>query len=382
MEVPWKLDLGAVSAEDSTLVCLPCDIDGLKEPAYGFCQDCQEHLCETCFKHHRRPRQMRNHVLVEKEYMPKTQVNAPTTSEDMEDFWTKHQDKPLEFYCRDHTSVACYVCVTLEHKQCNVDYIPDVSGNLSDEMADILEQMESLITKCKSNIEYACKAAQHLDQSHAKVVEDIKVFRKEINKCLDRMETRILNEADTIVKEAKCKQELILNACLEITEELECSHALLRSFKEEIKQTKRFIKIKNIRKSLPILTDKEKTVLHANTANDCVQFTRNASIIDFLKTENNYGTLSTFVQPYPERAIDLQYIDTIDMKQTSDKEKCNITGMVLIAPTKMVVADNSNKKYKTDRRSEKCNCNCGRDVFTSVGYYNSSRKKACFNFVW
>jgi DNA-binding beta-propeller fold protein YncE len=86
--------------------------------------------------------------------------------------------------------------------------------------------------------------------------------------------------------------------------------------------------------------------LHANTANKCIQFTRNESLIDFLNTDNNYGTLSTFVQPCPDRAIDLQYIETIDMKQTSEKEKCSITGMVMIAPTKMVVADNSNKNMK------------------------------------
>ncbi|XP_060602567.1 uncharacterized protein LOC132755694 [Ruditapes philippinarum] len=346
MEVPGKLDPGAVSAEDSTLVCLPCENDGLKEPAYGFCQDCQEHLCETCFKHHRRPRPMRNHVLIDKESMPKTQVNAPIASGmsgDKADFCKKHQDKPLEFYCRDHTSVDCYVCVTLEHKQCKVDYIPDVSGILSDEMTDILEQMEALITKCKSNIFYVSKAAQDLDQSHAKVVEDIKVFRKEINECLDKMETRILKEADTIVKEAKCSQETVKAASLEITEELECSHSLLRSLQEQNKQNKLFIEIKNVGKSLPILTDKEKNALHANTTNDCIQFTRNASIIDFLKTENSYGTLATFVQPYPDRAIDLQYIDTIDIKQISEKEKCSITGMVMVTPTKMVVADNKNK---------------------------------------
>ncbi|XP_060602583.1 uncharacterized protein LOC132755704 [Ruditapes philippinarum] len=346
MEVPGKLGLGDLNDDDSTLICLPCDSDGLKEPAYGFCQDCQEHLCETCYKHHRRARPFKNHVLIDKESMPKTRVNAATTSEDTADYCTKHQDKPLEFYCRDHTSVACYVCVTLEHKQCKVDYIPDVSGNLSDEMADILEQMESLIKKCKSNKEYACKAAQHLDQSHAKVVEDIKVFRKEINECLDRMETRILKEADTIVKQAKCKQETVLNACLEITEELECSHSLLRSFKEQNKQNKLFIEIKNVGKSLPILINKEKNVLDANTTNECIQFTRSTSLIDFLKTVNNYGILSTFVQPCQDRAIDLQHIETIDMKQTSEKEKCNITGMVMIAPTKMVVADNINKNVK------------------------------------
>ncbi|XP_060602570.1 uncharacterized protein LOC132755696 [Ruditapes philippinarum] len=160
------------------------------------------------------------------------------------------------------------------------------------------------------------------------------------------METRILKEADTIVKEAKGKQETIKAASLEITEELECSHSLLRSLKEQNKQTKLFIEIKNVRKSLPILTDKEKNVLRANTTNKYIQFTRNTSIIDFLKTDNNYGTLSTFVQPCPDSVVDLQYIDTIDMKQTSENEKCNITGIIMIAPTKMVVSESSNRNIK------------------------------------
>ncbi|XP_060602580.1 uncharacterized protein LOC132755701 [Ruditapes philippinarum] len=341
MEVPGKL-----GHEDSTLLCLPCDRDGLKETVYGFCQDCQEHLCETCFKHHRRARPLRNHVLIDKESMPKTPAIAPTTSDDTAGHCEKHLDKPLEFYCRDHKLVACYVCVTLEHKQCDVDYIPDVSGNMSEEMTDILEQMESLITKCKSDVEYVSKAAQNLDLSHAKVVEDIKVFRKEINECLDRMETQILKETDTTVKNAKCKQETVLNACLEITEELECSHSLLIALREENKQNKLFIEMKNAEKRLSILTDKEVQVSDANETIKCIQFTRNTSLLDRLKNENEFGKLLTCVQPSSDKTLNLQYDDTLNVKYKSDKKECNITGIAMIAPMKIIVADNYNNSIK------------------------------------
>ncbi|XP_060567894.1 uncharacterized protein LOC132726571 [Ruditapes philippinarum] len=303
-------------------------------------------VCETCYKHHRRARPLRNHVLIDKESMPKTRAIASSTSDDTADLCEKHLDKPLEFYCRDHNLVACYVCVTLEHKQCNVDYIPDVSGNMSVEMTDILEQMESLIKRCKSNVEYVSKAAQNLDLSHAKVVEDMKAFRKEINECLDRIETQILKEADTAVRNAKCKQETVLNACLEITEELECSHSLLIALREENKQNKLFIEMKNAKKRLSILTDKEVQVSDANTTIKCIQFTRNESLLDRLKNENEFGTLLKGEQPSPDKTLFLEYDDTLNLKYKSDKKQCHISGIAVIAPMKIIVADNANNSIK------------------------------------
>ncbi|XP_060602565.1 E3 ubiquitin/ISG15 ligase TRIM25-like, partial [Ruditapes philippinarum] len=341
MEVSGKL-----GHDDSTLVCIPCDRDAVKEPAYGFCQDCQEHLCETCYKHHRRARPLRNHVLIDKESMPKTRAIASSTSDDTVDHCEKHLDKPLEFYCRDHKLVACYVCVTLEHKQCKVNYIPDVSENMSDEMTDVLEQLESFIKRCKSKVEYVNKAARNLDQSHAKVVEDIKVFRKEINECLDRMENQIFKEADLMVNSEKSKEETVLNACLEITEELECSHSLLIALREENKQNKLFIEMKNAEKRLPILTDKEVQVLDANTTIECIQFTRNTSLLDRLKNEIEFGTLLTCVQPSPDKTLNLQYDHTLNVKFKSDKKQCHILGIAMIAPMKIIVADNANNSIK------------------------------------
>jgi hypothetical protein len=278
--------------------------------------------------------------------MPKTRAIAPTTSDATAGTCEKHSDKPLEFYCRDHKLVACYVCVTLEHKQCKVDYIPDVSGNMSEEMTNVLEQLESFIKRCKSNVEYVTKAAQNLDLSHSKVVEDIKAFKKEINECLDRMETQILKEADTAVQNAKCKQETVLNSCLEITEELECSQSLLIALREENKQNKLFIEMKNAEKRLPILKDEEVHVSDANTTIKCIQFTRNTSLLDRLKIKNEFGRLFTGVQPSPDKTLNLQYVDTLNPKSKSDKKECHITGIAMIAPMKIIVADNNNNSIK------------------------------------
>jgi hypothetical protein len=285
---------------------------------------------------------MRNHVLIDKESMPKTRVMEPTKLDVTEDFCEFHPDKPLEFYCNDHKYVACYICVTLVHKQCKVDFIPDVSGNVTDEMNDVLEQIESLVRNCKSNIKYTGKALQNLDQSYAEVVEDIKFFREEINECLDKMETKILQEAKTFVQAAKCKQETVQTANLEITEELECLQSLLRTLREENKQNKFFIEMIKASKRLPIMRDKEKQVLQANKTDDCLQFTRNTCFIHELKTRNEYGHLSTQVKPSPARATNLAFSRTINVNSKFDRTECNITGIVKIAPERMILVDNIN----------------------------------------
>jgi hypothetical protein len=121
MEVSGKVT--STSKTNFHLYCIPCDTDGLKKPAHGFCQDCQEHLCKSCFK-------SRNHVLLEKDAMPTQQTSADDVNTDViTDNCTNHRYKPLEFFCNNHKTVACYVCVTLQHKKCKVDYIPEVSGN-------------------------------------------------------------------------------------------------------------------------------------------------------------------------------------------------------------------------------------------------------------
>ena len=47
---------GKLTSQDSTLVSLPCDREGLKTHAYGISHDCNEHLYETCPESHRQPK--------------------------------------------------------------------------------------------------------------------------------------------------------------------------------------------------------------------------------------------------------------------------------------------------------------------------------------
>ncbi|XP_060602491.1 E3 ubiquitin-protein ligase TRIM45-like isoform X2 [Ruditapes philippinarum] len=344
MEVSGKVT--STSKTNFNLYCITCDTDGLKEPAYGFCQDCQEHLCKSCFQHHRRSRLSRNHVLLDKDAMPTQQTAVDVNTDVITDNCTNHRDKPLEFYCNNHKTVACYVCVTLEHKQCKVDYIPDVSGNISGELIDLNKKMEDLVKKCEYNIMKASAATKQLEQSRGKVVEDIRLLRKEINDRLDEMESMMIKEAEAVVNTATYKIKNIKVVCEKIAEEVKRSQSILNALKEAKKQNKLFIVMKNATPRMMTLESEEIQIVKDNMTYDDIQFDRNEKLLDQLKSEKNFGTISTYRKPSEDTEICANNERSHNVTFPSDKERSNVVGMVMVSATEMVIADYDNKNIK------------------------------------
>ncbi|XP_060571554.1 transcription intermediary factor 1-beta-like [Ruditapes philippinarum] len=312
MEVPGKF---AVSSEqDSNLYCLPCNREGLKEPAFGYCQDCEEHLCESCYKHHRKPKPTMNHVLLDKGRMPQQSKTGNVNNDQITDFCTKHSDKPVEFYCNTHDSNLCYVCVTLEHKHCKVDYIPDVSGNVSGELEKLIDRMETLMQKCKSNIKIAETATANIEQMYKAVVEDIQVFRNEINECLDKMEAEIMRDAKSRSLTAKSKQENVKTGSLHIAEEMSSTMSMLKSLSDENKRNKLFIEMKHVEPQVSRLSDEEKQLVEDNKTDGEVKFIRNEMMLSQLQNNKYIGTISTYRKPRAESAVCVQFERTIQVK--------------------------------------------------------------------
>ncbi|XP_060581990.1 E3 ubiquitin-protein ligase TRIM71-like [Ruditapes philippinarum] len=344
MEVSGKLTVS--SEQDSNLYCLPCDRDGLKEPAFGYCQDCEEHLCESCYKHHRKQKPSMNHVLLDKDRMPQQSKSGNINNDQITDFCTKHSDKLLEFCCNTHNSNACYVCVTLEHKHCKVDYIPDVSRNVSNELEKLIDRMETLIQKCKSNVKIAETATTNIEQMYKAVVEDIKVFRNELNECLDKMEAELMRDAKTRALTAKCKQENIKTGSICIAEGMSSTMSMLKFLGEENKRNKLFIEMKHAAPQVSRLSDQEKQLVEDNKTDGEVKFIRNEMMLSQLKNNKSLGTITTYRRPCAESAVNVQYERTIPVKYSSDNRQCNISGMVLISSTNMIVSDKNNNKIK------------------------------------
>jgi hypothetical protein len=236
--------------------------------------------------------------------------------------------------------------VTLEHKHCKVDYIPDVSGNLSGELEKLIDRMETLMQKCKSNVRIAETATSNIEHMYTAVVEDIQVFRNEINECLDKMEAEIMRDAKSLALTAKSKQENVKTGSLHIAEEMSSTMSMLKSLSDENKRNKLFIEMKHVEPQVVRLSDQEKQLAEDIKTDAEVIFLQNEKTLNKLKSSNILGTISTYGRPCAESAVCVQYEREIQVQSPSDKSRSNISGMVLLSTTNIIVADNNNNKIK------------------------------------
>ena len=88
--------------------------------------------------------------------MPQTiSSETPSHSDDLTKQCHQHNIEMIKFYCQDHKTLLYSICVTLEHTECNVDNIPDVSGKVinSKEYQDILKAIEDMTKHVNKTIE-------------------------------------------------------------------------------------------------------------------------------------------------------------------------------------------------------------------------------------
>ena len=108
------------------VLCQPCSDDGESVEADGFCQNCQEYLCGTCIKHHRKVILSKHHTILDKANMP-TNVAPQGIKQLCTETCHQHKLELIKYYCKDHDVVGCRNCMVIDHKTCEVDFIPDIA---------------------------------------------------------------------------------------------------------------------------------------------------------------------------------------------------------------------------------------------------------------
>lgn len=172
--------------------CTSCQLEQKQIPAEGFCSTCDEYLCEICFKYHIRLLVSRDHVLLHIDEMPQMEEKEATSSDVLEEKCECHRDKIVDFYCKTCDEVGCYICVTTNHKKCQVVYIPEHTKDMDDDKIKSearekackvgeAKNAEKIVYRCKCNVELFLEKERN----------SIKLFRKEINETIDRIEQNI-----------------------------------------------------------------------------------------------------------------------------------------------------------------------------------------------
>ncbi|XP_060562994.1 E3 ubiquitin-protein ligase TRIM71-like [Ruditapes philippinarum] len=350
-------------AEDFDIFCKICDRDDIRLPAFGYCVDCEEHLCQTCFNTHRKPKPLRHHQLLDKDHMPHKQnlsKSIKSTSGkkngDLSKPCTKHTKEVIKFYCHDHNTLICSVCVTLEHPttSCHVDYIPDISGQTLDstEFKETLKDINKLTDKC-------CQITKDLKQRVAKsttsledALAEIENFRTEINKRLDELEKEVKDTATKIQHNNNKKLKTTETMCDDLNKSLQASADTLKHLNTNKKADQLFTELKIAQQ---LILHNENLTKQLPTTNDVDEYTfeSNQAIKKFLQNEKSLGTLikkeiKQQAQTKKKAALPMKMSTprNINVKTSSDEDGCDITGITVSPQNQLFVADYSNNSIK------------------------------------
>ncbi|XP_060564348.1 E3 ubiquitin-protein ligase TRIM33-like, partial [Ruditapes philippinarum] len=324
-------------AEDFDIYCEICDRADIRLPAIGYCVDCEEHLCQSCFNTHRLPRPLCHHQLLDKDHMPQQQklhrsskfTSSPQTG-DLTKPCTKHTKEVIKFYCHDHNALICSVCVTLEHTptSCHVDYIPDISGQALDstEFKEALKDIDKLINKCSQMTSDLKQIVAKSTTSLNDAIAEIDKFRKEINKRLDELEKEVKDTAITIQLDNNKKMKTTETTCDNINKSLQASADTLKHLNINKKTDQLFAELKIAQQ---LIQDNNNIISQLQTINDIDEyiFEPNQGIKKVLQDEKSLGTLSSKKK-----------------KHTAEPKNPTIVGMKLSTPIKYINAKSSSDK--------------------------------------
>jgi hypothetical protein len=338
--------------------CQPCDEERTRCPAHGYCTDCKEHLCKTCFKAHRINKFTKKHTLLDAANMPKV-LQQPSTSlhtgllDDLTLPCGKHPKEMIKFYCNDHTELLCSVCVTLEHQDtsCKVNYIPDISGDIIDskEYQVFLNAVKTTSDQFQQILKDVKNMTHKSNNSLKDTLVDIKKFRQEINQRLDELERQAEDTVKVIEQKNNKHMKAVETTCEEVTKSLNISSDKIKQLNTRKQADKLFIDLKLAEKAIKDMEGK----LLKLSSNDIKEFNfqSNDVITNLFKTEKSLGTLTQKTLKTECQSVQIQsrqssHEGEICVKTPKDKEKCYITGMTLLTPDLLIITDYNNKAVK------------------------------------
>ncbi|XP_045174587.2 uncharacterized protein LOC123535892 [Mercenaria mercenaria] len=337
------------SAEDFDHRCEPCLAIGQQIEAHGFCVDCQEHLCMNCFAYHQRLKANKHHHLVNKDNMAKHAFSKE--SDECTEKCQVHKKEVIKFFCPKHEALGCNDCIVLNHKACDIDYIPDKCAGIGDsaEFRELLRQLGQKVNEADDIIKQASRREKELDSCHDRLLNEISMLRKEINDRLDQLQKQIQTDADKKKFTDKQMVNKVLVTCTTTSSDFKELQSRLQDYKASRQNGQLYITIKQAKSKLKSDEIKEAGRSLEKT-NMQYTFEQNQDLKNMLSRQNALGKLtmsSSLVTTKGRKSVDkLTRKENISIKTMSDQTRCWVTACVVLPSNKIVAADFNNEKLK------------------------------------
>ncbi|XP_071131525.1 E3 ubiquitin-protein ligase TRIM71-like [Mytilus edulis] len=209
-------------ASSKPILCGPCHKGEVNTKADIWCYNCDEGLCSTCLKHHKRSKGTCDHKTIDtKSYKPS--IQAIKTECD------KHGQQ-LNLYCPSHLMPCCDECISTSHSKCTgIKSLAEVVEKTKIEKSkeSVETDINSILNSLKTIINNKSKNIKTGENQCVSIKKSIKKIRQEINKHLDHLEKKLCQETDIIWNQEKSKATAFIS-------EIEVKTKSLREMKEHL----------------------------------------------------------------------------------------------------------------------------------------------------
>ncbi|XP_052779670.1 uncharacterized protein LOC128216953 [Mya arenaria] len=321
--------------------CSPCEEDGLNSEAQYFCVDCSRYYCSRCESKH--GGLFKRHKVLDRKDVKKW-VAVPETVVDELERCERHPGKAVELFCGDHQQLCCNICVSVDHRQCSlIQHIPDVAKGIRNkpefkqlprQVAKIQAQIRKLQDSRKTN-------QQSIRASRSMILQEIKAFRKKMNKVFDHLEQHTIDEMDSMVEtfEEKIKEDV--EQCERMSKEME-SFIDTTQTKGKFDESLAFLGYSRCQKII-----KETNIfIQYTTATEelTLSLAPNIALHDLIASFESLDKIGDIT--YLGHALKVEIIKKYNVAIVEDKNECEISSLCELPTGEVVLVDEKNSRVK------------------------------------
>ncbi|VDI72449.1 Hypothetical predicted protein [Mytilus galloprovincialis] len=191
-------------ASASGKMCGVCETQLVLREAALWCPECDEGLCSSCEKHHRASKATKNHEVTSVNNYKQLPPEIASIKQNCSD-----HDKKYQHYCSQHQELCCPLCITTNHKKCDLLAIDEiVKMSKSSALFDVMEQsLEDMTIKLGRIVEDRILNMEKFQEQRQRFETDIKEMRDKINRHLDKLETEIQHDIQAAEQKAQSQTD-------------------------------------------------------------------------------------------------------------------------------------------------------------------------------
>ncbi|CAG2190264.1 unnamed protein product [Mytilus edulis] len=174
----------------SNITCGPCSHVNTQKNAQKWCTNCEEGFCSDCEQVHRSMKVTRDHTLISTDDYRKIE-NIPVNLK------CDTHGKKFDLYCKNHDVAICVACFPSLHKHCSdVISLDEASKNAkrSTALDDLEDSIKVALENLKGFINNRNHAMKNLKIEEQSVRKSISEMRANVNKHLDELENKMLDD--------------------------------------------------------------------------------------------------------------------------------------------------------------------------------------------